>query len=71
MLYLLLVVTLGLGIVIGHVLNRRKPVGNLVIDNSDPDGPYMFLELTGDLNTSLSDKEVLFTVVHKDYISQK
>ena len=71
MLYLLLVVSLGLGIIIGSALKRKKPVGNLVIDNSDPDGPYMFLELTGDPNTELNDKEVTFTVVHKDYISQK
>lgn len=71
MLYLLLVVSLGLGIIIGRALKRKKPVGNLVIDNSDPDGPYMFLELTADPNTELNDKEVTFTVVHKDYISQK
>lgn len=71
MLYLLLIAALGLGVIIGRVLNRRKPVGNLVIDNSDPDGSYMFLELTGDPNTSLDAKEVLFTVVHKNYISQK
>ena len=52
-------------------LRRRKPVGVLLIDTSDPDGPYMFLELSEDVSTILKAKRVTFEVDAREYISQR
>lgn len=56
---------LGLSIVF-----KPKPIGILRVDQSDPDGPYLFLELDHGLDFSRK-KEVLFEVKIQDYISQK
>ena len=36
-----------IGLSVGTLLARlkRRPVGTLRVDSSDPDGPYLFLEL--------------------------
>lgn len=52
-------------------LRRRKPVGVLRIDTSDPDGPYMFLELSEDVSTIMKAERVTFKVDTTNYISQK
>ena len=70
---LLVVAGIGLisGCILGIIISRKNPVGNLRIDNSDPeDGPYLFLELSADPN-SIKSKYVTFKVVAKNFISQK
>lgn len=34
-----------IGVLIKTLVNRSKFIDTLIIDTSDPDGPYMFLEL--------------------------
>ena len=64
------------GFVIGIIplfisaINKDKPVGDLVVDRSDEDGPLLFLELNVPLNR-VEDKEIVeLKVVHKNYSSQ-
>ena len=64
------------GFVIGIIpliiaANRKdKPVGDLVVDRSDEDGPLLFLELNVPLNRVEDKEKVELQVVHKNYISQ-
>ena len=48
-------------------------LGNLVIDQSDPDGPYIFLEIARreQLQNLKDGKIVALKVEVRDYISQK
>ena len=64
------------GFVIGIIpliivtIHKDKPVGDLVVDCSDEDGPLLFLELNVPLNRVEDKEKVEFKVVHKNYISQ-
>ena len=49
----------------------KKPIGTLRIDSSDPDGPYLFLELATDPNIIKKEKYVLLKVDTRSYISQE
>ena len=70
-----LVIIFAIGIVVGSIITRivTKPLdfGTLRIDTSDPDGPFMFLELSKDVDTVASKKYVVLKVNLKSYISQK
>lgn len=69
------------GLIIGIVVSaltaivrgfrRRKPIGVLRIDSSDPDGPYMFLELSEEPRVLMSKKRITLDVKTESYISQK
>ena len=61
------------GYMIGYTLgkDKRKPIGTLRVDSSDPDGPYLFLELETDPNVIKKEKYILLKVDTKSYISQK
>ena len=64
------------GFVIGIIpliiatIHKDKPVGDLVVDRSDEDGPLLFLELNVPLNQVENKEKVELRVVHKNYISQ-
>ena len=64
------------GFVIGIIpliivtIHKDKPVGDLVVDRSDEDGPLLFLELNVPLNQVEDKEKVELRVVHKNYISQ-
>ena len=64
------------GFVIGIIpliivtIHKDKPVGDLVVDRSDEDGPLLFLELNEPLNRVEDKEKVELRVVHKNYISQ-
>ena len=64
------------GFVIGIIpliiatIRKDKPVGDLVVDRSDEDGPLLFLELNVPLNRVEDKEKVELIVVHKNYISQ-
>ena len=51
-------------------IHKDKPVGDLVVDGSDRDGPFLFLELNVPLNRVEDKEKVELRVVHKNYISQ-
>ena len=65
-----------MGFVIGIIpliittIHKDKPVGDLVVDGSDEDGPLLFLELNAPLNRVEDKEKVELRVVHKNYISQ-
>lgn len=62
------------GLFIGHVAKRPNPIGNLRIDNSDPDdGPYIFLELSSESTPNLLKlkKYITLEVKAENYVSQK
>ena len=64
------------GFVIGIIpllittIRKDKPVGDLVVDRSDEDGPLLFLELNVPLNRVEDKEKVELKVVHKNYIPQ-
>ena len=69
-----------LGVLVGFVIgiipwllftiHKDRPVGDLVVDRSDEDGPLLFLELNVPLNRVEDKEKVELRVVHKNYISQ-
>lgn len=49
---------------------KRAASGVLRVDRSDPDGPYLFLELSRDVNAVMRDKYITLEVDTKGYISR-
>lgn len=64
-----------IGIVCGaftsHLLFRKHSIGTLRIDNSDPDGPYLFLELSTNISSFNKKKQVTLNVMDESYLPQK
>lgn len=53
-------------------VRRPRTIGTLRIDQSDPDGPYMFLEVEkGNMQTIMSKKLVSLKVSLQDYPTRK
>lgn len=69
------VIYVVIGILIGFigasVIRRKHPVGFLRIDKSDPDGPYLFLELKKSVNEIITQRTVLLEVKCEDFIPHK
>lgn len=69
------VIVFTIGVVIGcvfsSIVRRSKSVGKLRIDTSDPDGTFMFLELSKGVGDISSKKQVLLQVDLKSYISHE
>lgn len=69
------VIYILIGILIGFVgasiIHRKRPIGFLRIDRSDPDGPYLFLELKKSVNEIMTQKTVLLEVKREDFIPHK
>lgn len=69
------VIYVVIGILIGFigasVIRRKHPVGFLRIDKSDPDGPYLFLELKKSINEIVTQKTVLLEVKRENFIPHK
>lgn len=66
------IVVAVLSFVLGYLRQgSQKPVGTLRIDTSDPDGPYLFLELHTPINEVMRHKTVTLDVNLESYISQK
>lgn len=61
-----LVGTIFMGIVFRFFL-----VGTLRVDHSDPDGPFLFLELSKRIESVVSKKYVVMRVKAKDFIPHK
>lgn len=60
-----------LGWLLSAILNRPRKVGTLRIDNSDHDGPYLFVELGRNVNDLTGMRTVTFDVKCEDFIPQK
>ncbi len=66
------VVAVVIGFIVGRVLPRERPVGDLRVDHSDPDGgPYLFLELDADVPTIMRKSHVMLWVKVKDFLPHK
>ena len=65
------VVGILIGYVISSIIRRKHPVGFLRIDKSDPDGPYLFLELKKSVNEIVTQRTVLLEVKREDFIPHK
>lgn len=60
-----------IGIAIGILITLLfipRSVGTLRVDNSDPDGPYLFLELKRSVNYVATMKTVKLKVKCEDFI---
>lgn len=58
-----------IGVLLGVVLFRRRPLGNLRVDRSDPTSePLLFLELGTDVRTIMRKKQVMFNVRVEDFL---
>lgn len=65
------VVGIMIGFVVSFIVRRKHSVGFLRIDKSDPDGPYLFLELKKSVNEIVTQRTVLLEVKHEDFIPHK
>lgn len=62
-------IALAAGVLIGMALRRQRPIGDLRVDHSDPDGgPYLFLELDTDVSAIMRKKHVMLRVKVADFI---
>lgn len=78
---IILVVMFILGFIIGGMivfaiitskfLKESDPIGDLRIDESDPDGPYLFLELDTDVDLFKHKETVTLKVKAENFIPQK
>lgn len=73
---LIFVLGLVLGLILAFIFvryRRRKeqPVGALRVDTSDPDGPYLFLELHTDVGDVMRQKQITLEVSTQNYISHE
>ena len=71
MLQTILVFAFGIvvGGVIAFILNHRHCYGYLRIDRSDPDGPYLFLELNESVESVAANKFVLLQVKQENFLN--
>ena len=65
------VVGIMIGFVVSSIIRRKNPVGFLRIDKSDPDGPYLFLELKKSVNEIIAQRTILLEVKREDFIPHK
>ena len=65
------VVGILIGFAVSSIIRRKHPVGFLRIDKSDPDGPYLFLELKKGVNEIVIQRTVLLEVKREDFIPHK
>ncbi len=64
----------ALGVMLGVLISRmfrKHPVGSLRVDHSDPEGPYIFLELHESIEELSKQETILLNVRLEDYIPQK
>lgn len=67
---LISIFTLGIvvGVIFMGIVFRFFLVGTLRVDRSDPDGPFLFLELSKRVESVTSKKYVVMRVKSKDFI---
>ena len=57
-----ILVGISIGFVLSAILFRGDSLGTIRIETSDPDGPYLFLELNTDIRNIARKKNVNFRV---------
>ena len=62
---------ISVGVIITGIIFRFFLVGTLRVDHSDPDGPFLFLELSKRVESVVSKKYVVMRVKAKDFIPHK
>lgn len=69
----LLVFLLGLvvGCILATVVSKPNHVGSLRVHTSDPDGPYLFLQLEQNIDSVLKEDYVTLKVDVRDFVSHK
>lgn len=70
-LFAIVFISLWAGYYTGKLTYRDKPMGVIRIDSSDPDGPYMFLEIATSVEDVMSRKYITLEVNTESYISQE
>lgn len=70
---LTIIFTLGIlvGVIFTGIVFRLFSAGTLRVDHSDPDSPFLFLELSKRIETVISKKYVVLRVKAKDFIPHK
>ena len=64
-----LAIGIVIGVLLGIVLSRRRSLGKLRVDRSDPPSePLLFLELGTDVRTIMRKKQVVFKVRVEDFL---
>ena len=64
-----LAIGIVIGVLLGIVLSRRRSLGNLRVDRSDPTSePRLFLERGTDVRTIMRKKQVVFKVRVEDFL---
>ena len=61
----------SVGAIFTVIIFRLFLVGTLRVDHSDPDGPFLFLELSKRIEAVVSKKYVVLKVKAKDFIPHK
>ncbi len=63
------IVSIIIGIMIGRLAHRERPLGDLRVDRSDPScEPYLFLELDTDVYTIMRKKNATFRVKLENFV---
>ena len=66
------VIGMVIGAIISIVLYRNTSIGDLIVDSSDPDDePYLFLELSKDIDYIKQKRYIVLKMNTKNYISQE
>ena len=68
---LLLIIGFVVGITVMKIILVLTSSGTLVVDCSDPDGPYLFIELNKELSEIEGKNSITVDVEFTNYISQK
>ena len=64
--YLIIFLTgILVGIFVSAIINRNKPSGNLIVDDTDSDGPFIFLEAPESVESIIAKKKVTLIVDHR------
>lgn len=61
-------ICVGLGC--GIIMYRCKHIGNLVVDSTDEDGPFLFLELEEKPETFSKEKYVTLAIKKRGYFEE-
>lgn len=69
--YIIFLAGVVIGLIIRLIVERSHAMGTLRIDNSDSDGPYLFVELNRSISELSAVKTVKLAVKVEDFIPQK
>jgi len=70
--FMIAIIFLIIGVLIGKVIFKDQPIGDLRVDRSDPTcEPYLFLELNSDVRDIMRRKNATFRVKVENFIPRK